>query len=163
MKSKHFLLAALFTCISVVYHSCISSSKIAANYPHEIECIGSELDGSVTLKSWGKGSNREDALEQARKEAVNAVLFAGIRSGSSSCDSRPILNAPNIREKKSDFFDSFFKDGGPYKNYVSLKDESFGKKERVNGRDGEVMYGFVIRVYRSELKKLMIKEGILNI
>lgn len=161
MKKRNHI-AGLLVLISILFYCCKPSNDLSGNYAHEIECIGAELDGSVTLKSWGKGRNRADALEQARKEAVNAVLFLGIRNGKPDCDSRAILNAPNIREKKSDYFNDFFKDEGPYKNFVSNKDESFGKKERANGRDGEVMYGFVIRVLRSELKKQMIKEGILN-
>lgn len=38
----------------------------------------------------------------------------------------------------------------------------FGNKERAKGRDGEVMFGFIICVMRSELKKQMITDGILN-
>jgi len=151
----------LFTS-SLLLLGCKAKSKIGANYTHEVECLGSELDGSVTLKSWGKGKNRNDALEQAKKEAINAVLFTGIRNGKQECDSRPLLNAPNIRENKADYFNNFFKDAGDYKKFASDKDESFGKKEKEKGRDGDVMYGYVIRVMRSDLKKQMITDGILN-
>ena len=146
----------------IVITNCNSSKKISGNYTHEIECMGAELDGSITLKTWGKGKDRADAIEQARKEAINTVLFIGIRNGKPDCDTRPILNAPNIRENKSSYFNTFFKDGGDYKKFASSKDESFGKKERIKGRDGEVMFGFIIRVMRSELKKQMITDGILN-
>ena len=115
--------------------------------------MGSELDGSITLKTWGKGKNRADALEQARKEALNTVLFVGIRNGKPDCYTSAILYAPNIRENKTDYFNNFFKDGGDYKKFTSNKDESFSKKERVKGRDGQVMIGFIIRLIRSELKK----------
>ena len=139
-----------------------ANNKSSGNYTHEIECMGAELDGSITLKAWGKGKNRADALEQARKEAINAVLFVGIRNGKPDCETRPILNAPNIRENKADYFNNFFKDGGDYKKFTSDKDESFGKKEKAKGRDGDVMYGFIIRVLRSDLKKQMIADKILN-
>lgn len=158
MKTTIFMLT---TCL-LLFASCKTSNKLSGNYAHEIECMGAELDGSVTLKAWGKGRNRVDALEQARKEALNTVLFVGIRNGKPDCETRPILNAPNIRENKADYFNNFFKDGGDYKKFVSNKDESFGKKERAKGRDGEVMYGFIIRIMRSELKKQMITDEILN-
>ncbi|AIJ36598.1 hypothetical protein SL053_000012 [Flavobacterium psychrophilum] len=147
---------------ALILVGCKTKTTVSANYPHETECLGSELDGSVTLKSWGKGKDRNDAIEQAKKEAVNAVLFLGIRSGNKQCDSRPLLNAPNIRENKSEYFNTFFKDGGNYKNFTSNQDESFGKKEKEKGTDGEVMYGYIIRVMRSDLKKQMITDGILN-
>jgi hypothetical protein len=158
MKTLIFLLLTSF----LFFISCKTSNKISGNYTHEIECMGSELDGSITLKTWGKGKNRADASEQARKEAINAVLFVGIRNGKPDCYTPPILNAPNIRDNKADYFNNFFRDGGDYMKYASNKDESFGKKERSKGRDGEVMYGFIIRVMRSELKKQMITDKILN-
>ena len=147
--------------ILVISVSC-TRNNVSANYTHEIECTGSELDGSITLKSWGKGKNRADALEQARKNAINYVLFKGINNGKTDCFTIPILNVPNIRENKADYFNSFFKDGGKYLTFISNQDESFVKKERQKGRDGEVMFGFIIRVLRNELKKQMIKDGILN-
>ena len=160
MMRKRFLIITMIS--SMLFIGCKTKSAIGANYTHEVECLGSELDGSVTLKSWGKGKNRADALEQAKKEAINAVLFTSIRNGKQECNNSPILNAPNIREIKADYFNNFFKDKGDYKKFVSTKDESFGKKEKENGRDGDVIYGYVIRVMRSELKKQMISDGILN-
>lgn len=158
MKTIMFVL----TISLLFFSSCNTSNKISGNYTHEIECMGAELDGSITLKTWGKGKNRADALEQARKEALNAVLFFGIRNGKPDCYTPAIFNAPNIRENKADYFNVFFNDGGDYMKFVSNKDESFGKNAREKGRDGEVMFGFIIRVLRSELKKQMIKDGILN-
>lgn len=144
------------------FTGCKTKNAIGANYTHEVECLGSELDGSITLKSWGKGKNRSDALEQAKKEAINAVLFTSIRNGKHECNNRPILNAPNIRNIKAEYFNNFFKDNGDYKKFISTKDESFEKKEKEKGRDGDVVYGYVIRVMRSDLKKQMITDGILN-
>lgn len=159
MKNK-ILIIAMIT--SMIFTGCKTKSEIGANYTHEIECLGSELDGSVTLKSWGKGKNRADAIEQAKKEAINAVLFTNIRNGNQSCNGMPILNAPNIRKNNEDYFNNFFKDSGDYKKFISGADESFGKKEKEKGRDGEVVYGFIIRVMKSDLKKKMITDGILK-
>ena len=36
----------------------------------ETECLGIEGDGSQTLRAWGTGRNRADAVEQAKKNAV---------------------------------------------------------------------------------------------
>ena len=43
--------------------------KGAGNYTYDTECIGVEGDGSQTVKGWGSGRNREDAVEQAKKMA----------------------------------------------------------------------------------------------
>ena len=45
----------------------------------KIECLGVEGDGSQTLRVTGTGRNITDAKEQAKKDAVMAVIFDGIR------------------------------------------------------------------------------------
>jgi hypothetical protein len=41
--------------ISFLFFGCCKTiNKISGNYTHEIECMGSEHDGSITLKTWGK-------------------------------------------------------------------------------------------------------------
>ena len=42
----------------------------AGAFAQETECISKEMDGSLTLRVWGTGRNRTDALEQAKKQAV---------------------------------------------------------------------------------------------
>ena len=44
-------------------------------YTIESECLGSELDGSITLRAWGTGRNRFDAVDQAKKNALREVIF----------------------------------------------------------------------------------------
>lgn len=95
--------------------------------------MGSELDGSITLKTWGKGKNRADALEQARKEAINNVLFAGIRNGKPDCYTPAILNAPNIRENKADYFNNFLKTEVIIKNSPLIKMSLLAKKKELKG------------------------------
>jgi len=124
--------------------------------------MGSDQDGSVNLQTWSKGKSLADALTQAEKNVINEVLFKGIRDGQPGCDIRPILNTPNIREREADYFDSFFKDGGAYEKFVSGKKSSFEKKDRSNGKSDDILYGFVIRVLKSDLTKQMIKDGLLK-
>lgn len=152
----------LFVVCVLLLSSCTTTKPLSGNYPHEIECMGMELDGSITLKTWGKGKNRADAIEQAKKDAVNAVLFVNVRNGKSDCDTRPIFNLPNIRASKADYFNNFFKDGGDYAKFISNQDETFGKKESAKASNGNVMFGMIIRVMKSELKKQLIADGILT-
>ncbi len=146
--------------------SCASSpqKKISGNYTYKTECLGLELDGSQTIKAWGNGRNRFDAVEQAKKNAVNDVLFNGIYEGKQDCEKRPVVSEVNARQKYENYFNSFFVDGGEYKNFVSLKDErTFQKinRDRKGARES-ITHGFVIRVLRSELKQKMIQDGIIK-
>ncbi len=128
------------------------------NYNIEPECLGVEMDGSVTLRVWGTGRNRTDAVDQAKKIAVRDVLFKGIRKGNPDCNPRPLISEVNAEMKYEDFFNRFFSDkGGDYKKFVSGKDERLDNKIFRRGmRDSKsVTYSVIVRVLRSELKEYL--------
>ena len=52
-----------------------AKKSVSSYHSFESECLGVELDGSETLRAWGRGKNRTDAIEQAKKNAVRDVLF----------------------------------------------------------------------------------------
>ncbi len=146
-----------------IVFSCRAPKNMTNYFDYEIECLGVELDGSQTVKAWGSGRNRADAIEQAQKNAVNAVIFRGINNGKNVCDVRPLLTQPNARETYSDYFNIFFSDDGSYKDFVSFKDERILLKllrNRKRSKEG-VSHGIVLRILRSELKKKLINDGIL--
>ena len=65
-KMKYYsVLSLLF--LSPLFFSCGSQNKVAGNFEYNTECYGTELDGSLTLKAWGNGRHRWDAVEQAKK------------------------------------------------------------------------------------------------
>jgi len=144
--------------------SCNPQKKIAGDYTYQSECLGVELDGSQTLKVWGAGKNKADAVEQAKKNGIRDVLFKGIRSGKTECNVKPVVNEVNAQEKYEDYFNKFFADGGAYKEFVSMKDESFMPKllKDKKAAGTEVTYGVIVRVLRAELKTKMINDKILN-
>ncbi len=157
----NILLIAFIVTISI---SCSSKKSIAANYSNPTECLGVELDGSQTLKAWGNGRNRQDAVDQAKKNAIRDVIFKGIRDGKSECNTKPLVFEVNAQDKYEDYFNVFFADGGEFKNFISLKDERiFDKVYRDKQKTSEnVVHGLVVRVLRSELKQKLIQDGIIK-
>lgn len=161
---KYLIYTKTLFLISIVLISCNSQKKIAGNYSYKTECLGIEMDGSQTVKAWGNGRNRFDAIEQAKKNAVNDVLFSGIYEGKQDCEKRPVVAEVNARQKYETYFNKFFANDGEYKKYVSLKDERIGQKvsrDRKGARQS-VTHGVVVRVLRTELKQKMIEDGILK-
>lgn len=165
MKTKTILSAIMMASLAIMIFSCKPQSDISGNYKFETECIGVELDGSQTLKVWGNGRTRADAIEQAKKNGVRDVLFKGIRNGTSDCNVKPVLSEVNIQEKNEDYFFKFFTDGGPYKEFISLRP---GKGITTNEvvykstSGGTQYYGVIIRVLRADLKARMIQDNILK-
>jgi hypothetical protein len=157
---KTFVTVFLFAFV----FSISAQKKTAGNYIYKTECLGVELDGSQTLKAWGNGRNRLDAVEQAKKNALRDVIFNGIREGKQECNQKPLIFEVNAQEKYEDYFNLFFTDGGEYKNYISLRDERiWDKVNRDRKKNAEsVTNGLVIRVLRSELKEKLIADNIIK-
>lgn len=144
--------------------SCSGQKKLAGNYTYKSECMGIELDGSQTIKAWGNGRNRSDAVDQAKKNAIRDVIFFGINEGKSECNSKPLIFEVNAQDKYEDYFAKFFADGGEYKNFISLRDERiFDKLSRDKKKAREsVTHGMIVRVLRNELKAKLITDGIIK-
>ena len=148
----------------VLLGGCRAKKDISGNYTHRTECLGTEMDGSLTVKAWGNGHNRADAIEQARKNAVNDVIFKGITEGSGGCNVRPVIGEVNARMKYESYFDAFFRDRGDFQRFVSTEDEKYSdrfKRDPRMSRHGYT-YGVVLRVKRSELREKLISDGILK-
>lgn len=126
-----------------------------------VRCMGVELDGSQTLRVQGYGRNRLDAKEQAKKNAVWAVIFDGIREGSGGCNMRPLVTEVNAKERYEDYFNLFFADNGPYKEYVSLKDTKYRSGGRSKDKLGYA-YDLTIRVLRAQLKERLKADNVIK-
>lgn len=161
---KYLIYTKTLLAILLIIVSCSPQNKIAGNYTYKTECLGIELDGSQTVKAWGNGRNWFDAIKQAKKNAVNDVLFNGIYEGKQDCEKKPILTEVNARSKYEEYFNNFFKDNGDFIKYISLKDEHIRFKfwrDRKGARKS-VTHGIVLRIHRAELKQKMIEDGILK-
>lgn len=164
MKKVQIILAFAATLLLVACGN--PQRQIAGYYDYPSECLGIELDGSQTLAVWGNGRNRTDAIEQAKKNGVRDVLFKGISSGKKECNSKPMLMEVNIQQKHEAYFNAFFADGGPYKDYISGEDGSDLHVEVIKNRKqagSQETYRVIIRVLGSKLKQKMIDDKILNL
>ena len=154
---KYFIVALLLSLTCGVCHAQRQNSGVKE---FEAECLGVEGDGSQTIRAYGFGKDKDDAVEQAQKNAVYAVIFKGITKGS-GCNMKPLLTEVNAREKYEDYFDKFFKDDGPFEDFVSMADERmFGREDTRNALGRR--YAVVVRVLRSELRMKLKEDGILK-
>ena len=162
MKSVKFLLFA--GVITIMFSACKATST-ASFRNYETQCLGVELDGSLTLKAWGTGRYWKDAADQAKKNAVRDVLFKGNFAGNGGCINRPLVPEVNAQEKYEAYFNAFFRDGGEYTKYISLKDErisSRAPRKSVARNSDQSVYEVVVRVLRADLQAKLIQDGILK-
>ena len=133
----------------------------AGAFAQETECISKEMDGSLTLRVWGTGRNRTDALEQAKKQAVYDVLFRGVAKGNTDYTMRPILTEVNARERYQDYFDIFFMDRGEFLKYISMEDKRAGSTKVAKRNFRDVTVGVTVRVLVPQLRARLKADGLL--
>ena len=90
-----------------------------SKYNYELACLGVGQDGTKLLKVWGYGKKVDNAIYDAKRTAVAAVIFRGVPGGNGAAPTPSILPVDGY-EQHMDFFDEFFKDGGMYLSFVNL-------------------------------------------
>ncbi len=154
MKKTYFI----FLILACILGACTTVSTVQQQEPM---CLGVELDGSQTVRSFGIGRNENDARQQAQKNAINAVIFTGIRSGVDGCNTKPLIFEVNAREKYESFFNDFFKDGGDYTKFVSYRDTKSASAQR-SRTNAQFKISLALRIDRAGLKEYLIKNNIIK-
>ncbi len=130
-----------------------------SNYNYEIECLGVGQDGTKLVKIWGYGKKADDAVFEAKKNAVAAVIFRGIPGGRGAAATPAILSVDGY-EKNMDFFDDFFKAGGMYLSFVnSTTDGMPGGSDRIKMSKGYKV-ALSASVNYEQLRKYLEEKGI---
>lgn len=159
IKFKLFALAMFV----VAFASCRTDTNLvstASTSEFGAQNLGANLDGTVTLRSWGHGYNKGKAIENARKEAVRIIIFKGL-NGTGDGNIRPLLTEVNAEEKYQYYFSKFFADGGEYMDYVSSRDQNRKSGMKSKSKTQE-QWGCIVTVNRVELKEKLINDGILK-
>jgi hypothetical protein len=111
--------------------------------------------GVVYLKSTGFGKRQEDAVEQAKMNAVDAILFKGV-PGSSVAS--PIVDR-EASQKHQSFFKKFMEPGGEYVRYII--NSNYDPAERVSVKGG-VRIGLELEINYAQLQKRLEDADIIK-
>ncbi len=166
MKSvcKKNIFRFLFLMLMAALFSSCGTKKSQAYYDYKTQYIATERDGSYTVRSWGRGRNAVDALEEARKQAVYDVVFKGLEPSSSLNLSpvKPLLLEVNAKDKYADYFNTFFQDKGAYVEFCSVKERKWLTSKWARA-DGQSLCETTVCVYAGKLKERLIQDGILKV
>jgi len=143
----------------LVFGGCRTVKNNAGNYSFKTECLGSNLDGTQMVKAWGKGVNKKSALEQAKKNALNEILFEGLRKGSEECEKKPLISEVNSRSKYENYFQKFFEDGGNYSSFILIK-KSKNNTQEFKTHEGYTT-GITLKIKVSDLKQQLFDDRII--
>ena len=150
-KLTIILLSVFF--VSSIYGQIFNKKKKTASYYNgETECIEDKLDGSFVLYAWGKGSSKSEAIDQAKRNVLNDILFNGIRKG---CQINPLILEVNASTKYKSYVYTFF--DKKYKDYISVEKSPKTKKKSRS----QTSYGIKIRVKIEAIKQKLIEDKII--
>jgi hypothetical protein len=123
-----------------------------------VTSAGVGAQGTALLKAWGEGKNRDEAVENARRNALHAIIFKGIPN---SQDMRPLVSAPGAEQQHRNYFDAFFADNGAYLKFSQVETDSWDKQDRISTGHG-YKYGVIVVVYRNQLIRELESAGIIR-
>ncbi|MBQ9440133.1 MAG: hypothetical protein IJU35_06060 [Paludibacteraceae bacterium] len=159
---KTFTKITLCLLVVLTMVGCVGKRQSQAYYDYKSKVIGSELDGSYTIRAWGRARNSTDAYVQAQKTAVYDVIFNGVQAATTSQRNlNPLLFETNARDKYEDYFNAFFADHGEYKNFCSMKEKRV-VTSHFKRTDAQTLCETTVCVFRSKLKQKLIDDGILK-
>ncbi|HOG35747.1 MAG TPA: hypothetical protein PK984_00095 [Paludibacteraceae bacterium] len=151
-----------FGVLLFIFSAC-GSHKSQTYYDYKTTLIGSELDGSYTLRSWGRARNAADAYVQAHKQAVFDIIFTGVQPASGNLQAlKPLLLEVNAREKYQDYFDVFFADNGPFTKFSSIKEKRVFTT-RYDRTQAQTVSETTVCVWRAKLRQKLIEDNILKL
>ncbi|MDR0567500.1 MAG: hypothetical protein LBG47_10805 [Prevotellaceae bacterium] len=131
-----------------------------STYNYEVAVLGVGQDGTKVFKVWGYAKKVDDAIVQAKKNAVAACIFRGIPGGNGAAPTPAICREANAEETHADYFDSFFATGGKYLKYVNLTTDAVPSGQDRLKVKGGYKVGIAVQILYNDLRSDLEADGI---
>lgn len=156
--------------LGVMFYSNVSSQErysrkerkahYSSNYNYEVQISGVGQDGTKVMKVWGYGKRVEDAIIEAKMNAVASAIFKGIPGGQGAAATPAILTDPNASEKHADYFETFFSPGGKYLQFITMTTDGMPSgQDRLKMKTGYKV-AIYVQVMYDALRKQLEADGI---
>jgi hypothetical protein len=131
-----------------------------SSYNYEVQIMGVGQDGTKVMKVWGYGKRVEDAVIEAKMNAVASVIFKGIPGGYGAAATPALLTDPNAADKHAAYFETFFSPGGKYLQFLTMTTDGMP-----SGQDRlKIKTGYKVAIYAQvmydALRKQLEADGI---
>ncbi len=131
----------------------------APKYSYQTECVSLETDGYLTIKIWDTNKASKYKPEQARKDAIHALLYSGV-SGSNACTTQPpILSKTEEQENFKNIEKSFFAKNGKWAMYTRSSAPESTLPANLGTKNWKV---YQVSVSKNELRKYLEDQKIIK-
>lgn len=130
---------------------------------YEVEAAGIGTEGTYQLKVWTYSVNPLTAVDQAKKNAVHAVIFKGFPGNGRVQGQKPLARDPDAELAHEAFFKDFFADGGKFQKYVFLANNGvIAPGDRIKLSKREYKVGVVVSVNAAGIRKELEAAGVVR-
>lgn len=132
-----------------------------AYYDKPSQVMSATAEGTYIIRVQVRAKDAVVAFTEAQRKVVKEVIFDGVPAANSGMtDLKPLCFDKNAREKYEDYWNAFFSDEGPWKEFTSYKDRR-ATSTRYE-RDGRLMVETgIVTIDRAALKKRLQADGII--
>ncbi len=132
-----------------------------SSFNYEVSVTGVGQDGTKAMKVWGYGSNVDNAIVQAKKNAVAACIFRGIPGGNGAAPTPALCPDSQCEEKNSAYFDHFFETAGTYLKFINLTTDGVPSGQDRLKIKGGYKVAIYVQVMYENLRKELEDAGII--
>ena len=144
----------------ILFAGC-GAKRSQAYYDQPSVVLSSTAEGTYVIRVQVRAKDAVVAFSEAQRKVVKEVIFDGVKAGNSGIsDLKPLCFDMNAREKYEDYWNAFFSDNGPWKEFTSYKDRRAVTTHYE--RDGRQMVETgTVTIDRAALKKKLQADGII--
>ena len=137
------------------------AKRSQAYYNQPSVVLSVHMDGTYVIRVQVRAKDAVVAFTEAQRKVVKEIIFDGIRAGNAGVsDLKPLCFDKNAREKYEDYWNAFFSDEGPWKQFTSYKDRRVVTTEYE--RDGRQMVETgTVTVNRAAIQQKLREDGII--
>ncbi len=129
------------------------------NRNYQTECVSIETDGYISIEIWDTKKGTKYTPEQARKDAIHAILFSGISGGANCSTQPPILNNAEEQENFKSIANNFFAKRGKWTMFTRSSATETALPENLGPKNWKV---FQVSISKKELRKYLEENKIIK-
>ena len=157
MKKLSFVMAI----VALTLLAGCGPKRSQAFYDAPSQLLSVNYDGTYVIRTQVRARNAAIAFTDGQRKAVEEVIFDGVKAASNGVsDLKPLCFDMNARENYESYFQVFFRDGGEWTKYASLKDKRLTTtRYQRNGR--QMIETVTVTVDRAALQQKLREDGII--
>ena len=129
------------------------------NRNYQTECVTIDTEGYLTIKIWDTKKGAKYKSEQARKDAIDAILFSGISGGNGCTTQPPILNKTEELENFKTIEKSFFAKKGKWSMFTRSSATESTLPANLGIKNWKV---YQVSISKNELRKYLEEQKIIK-